>query len=93
MAMKKTSKIKLEGVLSIKNIQELKTKLDEGLVQQKDIVFDASKLERVDTAALQLIAAFSKKMHENGLSLSWSKPGKDIIEIAQLLDMKEAVSL
>ncbi len=93
MSIKKTAKIKLEGVLSIKNIQELKAKLDEALAQQKDIVFDAAKLERVDTAALQLMAAFAKKLHENGFSLTWSKPSHDIIDIAQLLAMKEAVSL
>lgn len=93
MTIKKTAKIKLEGLLSIKNIDTLKEKLDEGLAQKKDIVFDAAKLERIDTACLQLIAAFTKKQHENSYSVAWSKPSDEIIEIAKLLDFKEAIAL
>lgn len=93
MTTKKNTKIKLEGLLSIKNIEELKAKLDGGLVQKKDIVFDTAKLERIDTASLQLIAAFTKKLRDEGFSVTWSKPSREIVEIAQLLDFKEAVSL
>lgn len=91
--MRKNIKIKLEGVLSIKNITDLKNKLDSALEQKRNVVLEASQVERIDTATLQLITAFNKRLRSDGLKLSWEKPSIVVSEITKILDLEAAVSI
>lgn len=91
--VKKNIKIKLEGALTIKNIHKFKNQLDTALEQKKNVVFEASLVERIDTATFQLITAFNEKLKSDGLTLAWEKPSSVVSEIAEILDLEHAVSM
>ena len=58
-----------EPVLDIAGARHLYSKLDGALADAKTLVLDASRVQRIDTAALQLLAVFCRASREAGLSL------------------------
>src|SRR3989337_1029742 len=65
------TKLVLDSILDVSRAQALYRALDQALGQSAPIVMDGSRVERVDTAAVQMLAAFGRATHERGLKLKW----------------------
>jgi phospholipid transport system transporter-binding protein len=66
------------------------------LVQQLDaaeVVLDASAVERVDTAGLQLLAAFARDRLQAGHATNWQGAEAQIRPAADLLGLTEMLAL
>jgi ABC-type transporter Mla MlaB component len=61
---------------------------DAGTVQ-----IDASSVQRIDTASLQVMAAFVRERRNDGLSFEWLGVPACLTEAATLLDLTKALGL
>ena len=81
----------LEPVLDIMGARDLYGKLNAVLTQRKPVALDASRVERVDTAALQLLTAFCRAAREGGLALSWHGISPALADAAATLGLGETL--
>lgn len=70
-------------------IANLHQSLKAAIEKRKDFVLDASKVERVDTAALQLLCAFTEHAIGSGLGFRWCDPSPEVREAARTLGVLE----
>lgn len=68
-----------ENLLSKENIEEL--------------VVHADKVNRADTAGLQLMLAVVNATKERQIGLTWDKPSEKLVEVANTLGLNEALEL
>ncbi|NVJ49499.1 MAG: STAS domain-containing protein [Gammaproteobacteria bacterium] len=80
--------------LNIQSADKLKARLLKTL--EKDVeqfVLNASKVERVDSAGLQLLAAFIREVVARGAVVQWQKPNDTFLNATKLLGMNSALQL
>lgn len=70
----------------------MKTQL-EGVLHQGDVVLDVSRLERIDTAALQLLVLFRRELARHGGALQWRGANEILYEAAGLLGLEQLLNL
>lgn len=80
-----------EPVLDITGARHLYHELDDLLASAKALVLDASGVQRIDTAALQLIAAFCRAARDAGLPVQWRDASPVLRDAAALLGLEEAL--
>jgi len=78
-----------EPVLDIVGARSLYGCLGGVLAEAKSVELDAGQVERVDTAALQLLAAFCRALREAGVSLQWRSASGPLCEAAATLGLSE----
>ncbi len=69
----------------------LKTQLEE-VLHQGEIVLDVEALERVDTAALQLLVLFRRELESRGGKLGWRGANVVLDEAAGLLGLEQLLN-
>lgn len=69
------------------------TTLQQALAAQRPIVFAAEQVERVDTAALQLLCAWFQDARASGLDVQWRKPSEALCAAARLVDLDTCLAL
>jgi len=80
--------------LEIRNIAELSEKLRTALDSSDPIIFfDASKVDRVDAASMQLLATFFKDAQSQGMTLQWHKPSDALVETSRVLGLSRLLGL
>lgn len=90
---KRALSVKCADTLTIALVQEYYQKLDKALTEERTVTLDASAVERIDAAMLQLFCAFRFAAQEKGLELRWKDASEAIIASATLLDMHESLGL
>jgi ABC-type transporter Mla MlaB component len=58
-----------------------------------NVQLDASAVQRVDTASLQVLAAFARDRRADGLPLEWLGVPACLTDAATLLDLTNALGL
>ncbi len=81
-------KFELEAIITIPQLDDLKTQLDEYKDCRVQILGD--KVERIDTAAFQLLLAFTNNPE---VTVAWVEPSPELSNIAQLLGLSAAIGL
>jgi len=85
--------IECNDALDISLVSDFKVILQQASGQNSPIVLDASQLERIDGAGLQLVTAFFQEATESGLSVSWRNPTDALIYAANLTGLKDVLQL
>ena len=80
-------------VMAINDAKTLRVELSNAIETGNEITIDASSVEMVDTAILQLLLAFIKKVKNNNISFNWSKPSSEFVARADLLNISEELGL
>lgn len=84
----------LEPVLTINGINNLQSMLDEVLSKDiKSVVLKAKEIEKIDTAAMQLLLTFVRQAEAQSLAVEWAFPSHLLQEQAELLGLSEALNL
>ena len=84
----------LERRLGIESSRAFKTELTALLDGKPDnIAVDATSVELIDTAALQLLVAFSNELRRNAGELEWRGVSDTLRNAAQLLDLESSLAL
>ena len=77
----------------IKSIVELQKQLLNAYGAGSDVVVDASRVETIDTAVLQLLAAFANSMRAQSRAVDWKDPSPCFRELAELTDIGSSLRL
>ncbi len=85
--------VECNDVLDVSVVSDFKSLLQQASGQNSPIVLDASQLERVDGAALQLMTAFFLEAQESGLNVAWRSPSKALQWAAELTGLKQILHL
>jgi len=85
-----TAHVVLDATVGISEARALHEALGKLLPQQTSIVFHADRLERIDTAAMQVLASFCRIAHQRRLALTWQAPSASLREAAHLLGLESA---
>ena len=72
---------------TIDDVAQLRSELSAPLATSKPIIIDASRLERIDTAGLQLLAAFCIDCLERGIVFAWKQRPPVLEEAIHLLGL------
>ena len=81
-------------ILSITNCRDWHRDLDQALnAQTAAIVLDMSKVEKIDTACLQLLTAFVLKARANQTALSWHEPSEHFLSAVNSLNLNAALGV
>lgn len=91
--MSAESTLKLPEELSIANVAEWKSKLSSLLHEPSPLTLAADELSRVDTAAIQLLAAFAVKVQASDMELQWNNPSDALKKTAKQLGMLQSLVL
>ena len=82
-----------DSALDIAGAAKLHAQLVHALVANRPVVLDTAKVERVDTAALQVLTAFFKDAGAQNLTIQWKDPTQAIKTAARLLGLEESLQL
>lgn len=80
-------------VVTIATMAEFHPLLVEALASKRAVVLNASRLERVDTAALQVLSAFVQDANSQQQSVQWREPSEPLCQAAQLLGLSVLLNL
>lgn len=87
------NKIVLKTVLAISDAKALYTELGRKLEEKKGVSIDASAVEMVDTAILQLLLAFIQKSQLHNVVVKWVKPSKEFLSRSEALNLTKLLGL
>lgn len=85
--------IALAAQCSIKDALALQTELQAALQPSRAVTVDASAVERIDTAALQLLCAFAQQCSAEGRALKWRGDCTVLQDTAGQLGLHEVLGL
>lgn len=88
----KATTVKLPADCRLAAQTALKAQLEE-VLHDGEIVLDATGLERVDTAALQLLVLFRRELEQHGGTLSWLGANDVLAEAAGVLGLEQLLNL
>lgn len=80
-------KVLLGTSCTIEDVAQLRIDLSAHLAANKPIIIDASRLERIDTAGVQLLAAFAIDCLEQGIAFAWRQRPAVLEEAIRLLGL------
>ena len=85
--------IAADNCLDITIVHELHGKLCKALIAQSPVTINASQVERVDTAALQMLYAFFRDCDAEGSEVKWKQPSEALCSVARILDLDVPLKL
>lgn len=93
MSDKNITVIDCGEVFGIAHVTEMYMRVLSLLAEGQFIQFDVSKIERIDTAAIQMIYAFSKEAERYGHSLNWEGASEAFVRSAKFLGLATRMNL
>ena len=90
---KTLNRLELESSIVINNAGDMFESLKQLAASGQDIEIDASKVEIIDTAMLQLFFAFVLDLKEKNIKLSWHEPTDNLLNKASILGLTEQLGL
>ena len=85
--------IVLDEIVDISGISAFRSQLLEVLQGDKPVQLIAEKVERIDTAALQVLSAFFQEARSLDKSVGWQNPSEALCYSARLLGLEKIMSL
>jgi anti-anti-sigma factor len=85
--------IVFDGSLDIAGAAQLREQLLQALTSKQPVVLNAANVEKVDTAALQVLTAFFKDADAQNLDVQWKEPTQAVKNAAQLLGLAGSLRL
>jgi len=93
MSDKEITVIDCGEALGIANVGDMYTRVLSGLAEGQSMQFDVSKIERIDTAAMQMIYAFSKEAEKHGHVLLWEHASEAFVRSAKILGLATLMNM
>jgi len=86
-------RVECAEVLDITGVAEFHAHCLEALGTQQNLMINASQVERVDTAALQVLGAFIQDANTRQQAVQWDAPSESLCQSAALLGLSEVLCL
>lgn len=90
---KRTLAVNCEESLDISKAGELHEKLLKALDEGRSVTIDAARVERVDAAMLQMLAAFVLDSRKKSVTFKWKSVSGEFRDSADLLDLAAVLEL
>lgn len=88
------SSIPLPATLTIQSVAADHADLCELIKSvESPVTIDASGVEEIDTAGMQLILSLVNQLHSQSLKTKWHSPSNVVLQTADILGMSEALAL
>jgi len=87
------TRLVLDSIITINDAQTMYTHLNSLLELKQDITIDASAVEMLDTAILQLLLAFVNKIKAQNRQVVWTKPSEEMVNRATTLNLQVGLGL
>jgi ABC-type transporter Mla MlaB component len=87
VSLNQINEIDVGEQLTIAHCAQIYPQLLSAMAEGQAVSINASRVERVDTAALQLFFSFQRDAREQGLVTIWSKPSKVFCDAVDTLGM------
>lgn len=87
------NQIVLQSILDIPSVASLHAELTTRLKAGADVKLHAGQVERVDTAALQLILSFIQAADTAGQACAWEQVSDPFYTAAELCGLRQALKL
>jgi anti-anti-sigma regulatory factor len=81
------------GSMTLRNVTAFQAELAERLDESGTVRIDASAVERIDTASLQLLAAFVRDLRGDERSVEWTECSAVLRRAANSLGLETALGL
>lgn len=88
-----TTHVVLEAALGIGDARALHEKLGAVLAAATAVVMDGSRIERLDAAAMQVLAGFARAARERGLAFTWQSPSPVLQQAARALGFESILEM
>jgi phospholipid transport system transporter-binding protein len=88
-----TNTILLDNSLDIAGASQLRQRLLTVLQEKAPVALDAANIEKVDTAALQVLTAFFKDAEAANVLVQWKQPSDVLKKAARLLGLGPSLHL
>jgi anti-anti-sigma regulatory factor len=88
-----TTHVVLEAALGIRDARVMHQKLSSVLAAATAIIIDGSRIERLDAAAMQVLAGFTRAARERGLALTWHSPSPVLQQAARVLGFETILEM
>jgi anti-anti-sigma regulatory factor len=85
--------IELDSAITIRDVSELLEQLNNISPDKNELVFEASKVERVDTAAVQLLSGFYLFAIDAGKKVVWNRPSEALCKAVELLGLTKVINM
>jgi len=85
--------ITLEPIITIGEVNKIFATLTALLSQDRDLNIDASKVQMLDTAGLQLLLCFSQELQARHYRINWISPSPAFIQSAELAGLSALLNL
>ena len=83
----------LAPLCTLREVVAMKGQLLERLDQAGDVEIDAGRIEKIDTAGLQLLVAFSRQLHESHRTLAWKAVAPELARAAAQIGLADTLGL
>ena len=84
--------LKLDSVVVINNAKSLYQEFSQ-ITSDTDVNIDASAVEMIDTAILQLLFAFVIKVKSSNHEVNWIKPSDEFVSRATLIGLQQHMGI
>lgn len=74
-------------------LQDFYGSLQHALDTHRPIVIDATRVQRINTATLQMICVFVKEARAKGIDMQWQQPSPSLRDAAGLLGLSSLLTL
>jgi ABC-type transporter Mla MlaB component len=81
--------IRLAASLTVNEIKSTYKKLLKYQKGNGNLSIDASDVQAIDTAGIQVLLAFTREIRKQERLVEWQSPSSELIQLAELLDIKE----
>jgi len=88
-----TTHVTLEATFGVADARLMYDTLGAALVNSTSIVVDGERVERVDAAAMQILAIFCRAARERGVALVWRNPSTGLQQAAQNLGLQPILEM
>lgn len=85
--------IKFQSQLGIQVVSDLKAELESAIEAGDKIVLDASDVESMDTAALQLLVAFVQHAALKKREFEWREPTEAFLDAVKLMGLNDVLGV
>jgi len=92
-AEKNVATINLEGVVNIAKAEALHQQMENILKEAIPATLQATDVQRVDTAILQLLLAFFKSMASVRVAITWKGVSDELLVAIKLLGLEKELGL
>lgn len=88
-----TEQLDLGAKCTIIRAEELHAQMETLLQSEHDVEIDASKVEQIDTSALQLLLNFHQTLSNDGRHILWKEPSEQLLNTAKLLGVDDHLAI